>query len=198
MCLGHVPVNLAMRRSDAQSSGAEIFFYRVVSDYLYRERSADKINFISFPDILFIAFILRMDRDGGVSELGLRSGGGNRDGEVLGIFESIKLRVAFLVNHLVVGNGCLAFWIPINHLKIAINESRVIHLFESGFNCCISFLVERESFPVPVHGSAHLFYLMNDGVVAFARELVYPFQKFFTAQVVPIFTFGFIDERLNF
>ena len=173
MGLSHVPVYLAVRGSDAQSSGTEIFFHRVISNNFYCERSSNEINFVSFSDILLIANVVRMDSNGCVAQFGFGSGGRNRDREVLGIFECVKLRVAFLVNYLVVGDGCLALGVPINHLKIAVDKSRIIHFFKSSFDGRISFFIQGEGLAVPIHGSAHLFDLIYDGVVAFFRKLVY-------------------------
>ena len=76
--------------------------------------------------------------------------------EYLNVYSFVFLR---LIDDLIVGNGRLTFWIPIDHAEAAIDETVVVHFLESRAHGEIALFVEGECFARPVDRSAHLAHL---------------------------------------
>src|SRR3989344_2713865 len=60
------------------------------------------------------------------------------------IFKSIELIFLFFVDDLIVGDNCLAFWVPIYNPMPAIDEPIIVHLLEGGFNREVASFVQGE------------------------------------------------------
>ena len=102
----------------------------------------------------------------------------------------------FLIFHLCIRNGGIAYRTPVNNPAPLINPAFFVHLAEHFRHRFIASLVHGEPFPVPVAGRAQFFQLSDNPSAIFFLPLPGPFQKPFPSQVLFInaFLFQFFDN----
>ena len=198
MALADFVVVEIVGRGDFHAAGAEFRIAVIVGDD--RDAAADQRQLDKFADQGFVAFIVRVNRDGGVAEHGFRASG--RDDQVIVAFSglgAVGQRVfqvpqeTFLVVvfHFEVGNRRVQLGVPVDQTLAAVDQAVFVQAHERFFNGFREAVVHGEALAAPVHGRAEAADLTAD----VAAGLILPFpdflEEFLTAQVVAILALGF-------
>ena len=135
-----------------------------------------------------IARVVRMDRDGGIAEHGLRSGGRHAD-ELVGtaldwIAEGPQVAVNLALLHLQIGNRGVQQRVPVDQPLVAVDQPLLVEIDEHLAHRRRQALVHGEPFPRPVAGCAQAAELAGDGAAGFRLPLPHPFDEALPAQVV--------------
>ena len=198
MALADFVVVEIVGRGDFHAAGAEFRIAVIVGDD--RDAAADQRQLDKFADQGFVAFIVRVNGDGGVAEHGFRTSG--RDDQVIVAFSglgAIGQRVfqvpqeTFLVVvfHFEVGNRRVQLGVPVDQALAAVDQAVFVQAHERFFNRFREAVVHGEALAAPVHGRAEATDLTAD----VAAGLILPFpdflEEFLAAQVVAILALGF-------
>ena len=144
-------------------------------------------------DEAFVAFILRIHSDSGITRDGFRTGG--RDLDVFPLFACDRvIKVPEMSDFILmldfnVGECRLAARAPVRDAEALINQAFFIEGNENFANGTRTDIVHGEAFTGPVAGRAETADLQTDAVAVFFLPLPYTFQEFFTAEVIFIETF---------
>ena len=90
-------------------------------------------------------------------------------GEV--ILHVVELRMLFLINHLLVGEGGLCFRIPVYHAHAAIDQAFAVEIHKHLNHALRTLFVHREGRAVPVARSAHAAQLLENDAAVFVRPV---------------------------
>ena len=87
LCLGDIPIYLAMRRGDADGAGAEGRINGPIGDYFQVDFFTGEFGVVFLADEFFIAGIVWLNGHSRVADFGFRTGSGNGNGKIFGIFK---------------------------------------------------------------------------------------------------------------
>ena len=164
----HLEVVGVVGGGDFHNAGAEFHINIFVGNN--RDFSAYKGQNEGFADIIGVAPVLGVHRNGGIAEEGFRAGGGKLKpaGAVgKGIAQVPEVTRLILVLNLRVGDGGFAAGAPVYNAFAAINKTLFVKVGEHLANGLAAALVKGEAFSVPVAGAAELFELTDNGSAVF-------------------------------
>ncbi len=140
-------------------------------------------------DVGIIAVVIGIHRQGGITEHGLRPGGG-----YFQISRSVRQRIGVVVHftgkllviHLIIRQGGLTGGAPVYQVVSLIDQIPVIKFYEDLPYRVGTPFIQGETFPVPVAGGTDFFQLVGDDGVMLLFHLPGFFYEFFPAQFVPL------------
>ena len=179
-------------RRDLHRSGSELLIHIVVRHNGDLPVSQGEQTF--FAHKVFVALVIRMYRDGCVSQHGLRTCG--RDLQVIvsshdGILDVPEMSLLLLMLYLRVGEGCLAHRAPVDDPGAFIDIAFLIQADENLLHCLGTALVHGEPLSVPVAGDAQLLQLRLDGSRIFFLPLPGALQELLPSQLLLVNAFLF-------
>src|SRR5258708_217096 len=80
-----------MRRSDFHNAGAKLHIHTFIGDNIHADWTEKTRNFERLANVFFIAFIIWIDGQGGVTELGFWPNSGNREWAILHVVQWVDL-----------------------------------------------------------------------------------------------------------
>ncbi len=141
------------------------------------------------PHIFSVAVILRVDCHGGITQDGLRAGGGNRDilrgvirQHILEVVQETRLGGIF---HLQVRDSGSQPRRPVDHPPAAVDESLFVEAHKGFPHCPAESLVEGEALPLPVARGTQAADLRGDDAAVLVFPLPYPLDEGFPSQGSP-------------
>ena len=117
-----------MRRRHFQTTGTETDLHVAVFD------DRDDTSYTRYDDVLafepLVFLLFGVDTNGNIAKNGLRTGGSD-DGifaRLFGYFiaQIIELIMLVVVDHLLIGEGCLTLGVPVHHTQTAVDEPFLI------------------------------------------------------------------------
>ena len=174
-----------VRRGDLDDAGAELHVDIVVADN--RDLAANQRQDDRLADEIPVALVLGVDRNGGIAEHRLRTGGGQND-----LAAAVAERVAqvpevaclLLILNLGVRDGGHAVRAPVDDALALVDEALVVEVDKDLLDRLGAALIEGEALAVPVAGGAQLFELLDDAAAVLALPLPGALQKALAAQVL--------------
>jgi len=198
MALADFVVVEIVGRGDFHAAGAEFRVAVIVGDD--RDAAANQWQLDKFADQGFVAFVVRVHRDGGVAEHGFRASG--RDDQEIVAFSGLGavgqrvLQVpqeAFLVVvfHFEVGDRRVQLGVPVDQTLAAVDQAVFVQAYKGFFHRFREAVVHGEALAAPVYGRTEATDLTAD----IAAGLILPFpdflEEFLAAQIVAVLAFGF-------
>ena len=133
-----------MRRRHFQATGTETDLYVAILDNRDHTTDPRHDDVLAFEPLVLLLF--GVDTNGNIAEDGLRTGGsdnavialfilmyslslGEGRGEVFfhySVFQIIELVMLVVVDHLLIGEGCLTLGVPVHHTQTAVDEPFLI------------------------------------------------------------------------
>ena len=189
--LADVEVGAVMGRGDLQHARAEFLLDGRVADDRdlgAREGAPDML-----ADEVLVAFVVRVDRHGGVAGDGLRTRGRDLE-ERAGDFgdlvaHPVERALRGLHDHLFVGEARLRDRAPVHHALAAVDIAAFVERDESLQDRLRVAGVERVDRAVPVAGGAELTELSEDDAAVLVAPLGGDLDEFLAAEVVARLTF---------
>ncbi len=149
-------------------------------------------------DLVLVAGVLRVDRDGGIAEHGLGTGGGELQvaGTVGEGIAQVPERTVFLfVFDFGVGDGRHAVGAPVDEALAAVDEVLLIEAVEDFDDGLGTAFVHGEPFPVPVAGGTEFLELFDDASAVLTTPVPGSFEERLAADV--LFRDAFLFHRLH-
>ena len=147
---------------------------------------------------VLVAFILDIDRDGGIAEHGLGTGGGDLQ-HLAGLFDRVEdvpeVAVLFGVFDLRVRDRGAAVRAPVDHAVAAIDQAFVVVVDKDLFDSVGAALVHGEALALPVAGDAELPELAGDPAAVLFLPSPCALEEFLTTEV--FFGDAFLTHRLD-
>ncbi len=191
MTLADLVVVIVMGRGNLDATGTKFRIDIVIGNN--RNLPVTQGQFHHFANQVFIAFIVRVYRQSGITEHGFRAGGGNyhmifsiSSFCALGkrITEIPEGAIFFFINNFQVGNRGMQFRVPVHQALAAIDQFFIVEADKHfGYSFGQPF-IHGETFPGPVHGGAKPAHLSCNGITALFFPLPDFIDKLVTAQIM--------------
>ncbi len=172
--------------SNLQGAGTELAVHVFVHDDGHHATHAGHDDFLALEPL--VALVLGVHAHGGVAHDGLGTGGGNDDVVLSGytgisgnsgvfniVAEVEQFAMAFLVDDLLVADGCQGLGVPVDHAHAAVDEAFVVEVHEDADDALVAHLVHSECRAVPVAACTQFAQLFQDD----AAVLLFPFPGVF-------------------
>ena len=174
---------------DLQRAGSELDVHIIVTDYGNRAAVREG-HHAPLADERLEPVISRVHRHRGISEDGLRAGGG--DGQVRrvplapfhGVLEVVQRAGLVAVLHLEVGDGGLQLGRPVDHVRPLVDETALVKGDESLEHSLAQALVQGETLAGPVARSAEPPDLVTDAPAVLLLPLPGPSLEFLSAHAL--------------
>ncbi len=184
---------------DFEGARAELAVHILVHDNLHAATHTGNDDAMSLEG--GIAGVVGVDAHGGVAEDGLGAGGGHHDvlplvvgpdtrlfaggecGAVDVVAEVEEFAVAFLIDHLFVGDGGEGFGVPVDHADAAVDEAFVVEVDEDADDTFVADGVHGEGGAVPVAGGAEFTELLEYDAAVFLLPLPGVFHELVAGEV---------------
>src|SRR3989344_9020348 len=192
---GNVEVGHVVPGRDGHRAGAEGGVYGRVFDHGRRNQAINplKLNLLAIGK-RSVARVLWVHDHIFIAKFRLWARCGDGEWSVLQVIECRRL---LLIDNLVVADGGLTLWVPIDDARAAVNEPRLIHALEGLNDRMLALFIKRVGVARPVERGAHTAYLAEDGALGGLGELADAAHQFFATDVVPALTLGLLDILLN-
>ncbi|MNM56682.1 hypothetical protein D3C81_678590 [compost metagenome] len=145
-------------RGDLHAAGTELGVAVVIGDD--RDAAADQWQFDEFADQCLVAFVVRVDGHGSVTQQGFRTRGGNYQVVLaFGGLGAVGQRVAqvpqvallVVVFHFEVGDGRVQLGVPVDQALAAVDKAVFMQAHERFFNRFGEAVVHGEALAAPVY-----------------------------------------------
>ena len=196
VALPHREVVRIVRRGDLHRTGAELRIHVVIRDDHHlavrqewvRQRGADEVG---------VALVLRVHRDGHVTQHRFHAGGRDDDvGLVVvegTVTEADQLALDVLVVDLDVGDGGLQHRRPVDHPVGLVDHALVEQGLEDRLDGAGQALVQGEAFAGPVHGVANGAHLLLDQAAVFVLPLPDALDELLAAVIKAVLRFALLQ-----
>ncbi|MNO97659.1 hypothetical protein D3C76_893760 [compost metagenome] len=158
MALADFVVVEVVGRGDLYATGTELGVAVVIGDD--RDAAADQWQFDEFADQCLVAFVVRVDGHGSVTQQGFRTRGGNYQVVLaFGGLGAVGQRVAqvpqvallVVVFHFEVGDGRVQLGVPVDQALAAVDKAVFMQAHERFFNRFGEAVVHGEALAAPVY-----------------------------------------------
>ncbi len=178
-------------RGDLHAAGAEFQVDVVVGDD--GDQAVDQRQHDVAADQALVAFVLGMDRDGGIAEHGFRASGGDHQvilaiGGACAVSQRVaqmpEVALLVVVFHFQVGNGGMQLGVPVDQAFAAIDQAILVQAHKGFLDRFGQAGIHGEALARPVHGGAQAANLAGDVAAGFMLPFPDLFEKLRAAQVV--------------
>ena len=180
-----------MRRRDLHRAGTLFRVGIIISDD--RNPATDQRQDDVLADQRHIALVVRIHRDGGVTEhgLGARSANDDEGGGIFRIEDLALQRIAQIPQaaldldllHFEIGDRGEQFGVPVHKAFVLVDQAFAMQLHKHLDDGARQPLVHREAFARPVAGRAETLQLIDDNAAAFRLPLPHALEKFLAAHL---------------
>ena len=174
-----------VRGGDLYATGTKADLHIVIGNN--GDLSANHGQNEGLADEVLHILILGVHGNGGITEHGLGTGGGNLHEAVLaldGILDMPEVAGLILVLDLGVGKSREASGTPVDDTVATVDQTLFIQVDEYVANRLGAALVKGKSLTGPVAGGAQLLELTRDASLVFILPLPYSFQELFASEIV--------------
>src|ERR1035437_2370044 len=178
-----------MRGRDLHGSGAELRLRPVVGEdgdlAISVSGGGAERKSHEFADVLLVAGIVRINRNGHISQQCFGTRGGDDDGAGAvreGVADVVELAEAVFVDDFEIGDGGLNLRVPVDDVGAAIDEALLVETDEGLLDGDVEVVVHGEVFAGPIDARAQAAHLVGDGRAVLALPGPYASSESFAAE----------------